>query len=112
MSKIITAEPEPAKAKAFVDSEGSVEVVMPELKPSESTGEWKILIIGMVLDALLKLAPMLMEIFLDPAVEYVGTWFPAGTTGAVLFAAIRTAYKGWRGHVAGSVLKSELRSRS
>ena len=111
----VTAEPAqqpidmtPERGTLKVDGARPVEVVLPELKPSPKTGEWRLTLAGMLIDAVTALAPVLLQM-LDPALDHMQThWFPVGTAGGLIFAAIRTAYKGWRTNAAVKVASAEV----
>lgn len=98
----------PERGTLKFDGAKPVEVVLPELKPSPQTGEWRLTLVGMVLDTLTALAPIILPM-IDPALEQIQTrWFPVGTAGGLIFSAIRTAYKAWRTQAAVKVASAEV----
>lgn len=98
----------PERGTLKVDGTNPVEVVLPEMKPSPKTGEWRLTLAGMLIDAFTALSPLILQM-LDPAMDHMQThWFPVGTAGGLIFAAIRTAYKGWRTNAAVKVASAEV----
>jgi peptidoglycan LD-endopeptidase CwlK len=99
---------QPERGTLKVDGARPVEVVLPEMKPSPQTGEWRLTLAGMLIDTVTALAPIILQM-LDPAMDQIQTkWFPVGTAGGLIFAAIRTAYKGWRTQAAVKVASAEV----
>lgn len=103
------AKPEPKRAtlQVLTAAKGAVEVILPKMKPSMLTGEYLLIVLGMISDALVAYGPLI-----DPALDQVqrSGVFGSNTLAATLFALGRTAYKAWRTKVAGDLAKPELRS--